>query len=163
MNVNLGVSYRHPDDMGLLHFLQFLQFCIGTRHPGGVMRVDGHYSYIWCEFCLSFVIYCAPYVYRWCHSLLLLSLFPLDRNACFIVREGFKKRNNYFHGISHGGVPLPPPTSRGKYPYLIYPSSVGWSLTRCSVGWWTSCSTRPCCEPIKYLSNKFHKRKWKKN
>ena len=31
-----------------------------------------------------------------------------------MVREGFKKNINYFHGIFDGGVPLPPPPSCAK-------------------------------------------------
>ena len=39
----------------------------------------------------------------------------LKQNKSDLVREGFKQKQTKFHGIFHGGVPLPPPPpSRGK-------------------------------------------------
>ena len=52
---------------------------------------------------------------------MLKDLFLSENCGIFVIiesegllREGFKKKINYFHGIFHGGVPPPPPPSRGK-------------------------------------------------
>ena len=42
----LGAIYRLTDDLGLLHFLQFLQFCIGSRLPGELIKVLIHYYHL---------------------------------------------------------------------------------------------------------------------